>query len=173
MHGVLYELYVSETLSKLNLFLKFLHLSIAEYKKKISWKLFIISHITVEMFVLLHNCMASFCVTCLGSKDTLLWGSPYRHWNRIQWIQIPSPDSMWSRVSSKRHEDCTHCTAGLDLTHCPTQHSVQLGSGSRSCGCKMVFGSRSSIHIGSRSKVPCGEPLHPLLWCCLSVVKRV
>ena len=51
------------------------------------------------------------------------WGSPHGHRNRIHWIRIPRIlDSMWYRVSSnmsKRHEDYAHCTAGLDLTHCP------------------------------------------------------
>ena len=70
----------------------------------------------------------------------------------------PQSGSMLSRVNSRCYEDCAHCTAGLDLMHCPMQHSKQLGSGSRSCGGKVVFGFESPIRIGSRSKVPCGEP---------------
>ena len=84
-------------------------------------------------------------------------GSPHGHWNGIHWIRIPGTDSKWSRVSSTRHEDCAHCTAGLDPMLCPTQHSTQLRSGSRLCGGKVVFGSGSPIHIRSRSKVLCGE----------------
>ena len=33
------------------------------------------------------------------------------HWNRIHWIRIPDPDSMWSRVNCTRHADYSHCTA--------------------------------------------------------------
>ena len=40
----------------------------------------------------------------------------------------------------------------------PLSHAPWLGSGSRSCGGKRVFESGSQIRIGSRSKVPCGEP---------------
>ena len=29
------------------------------------------------------------------------------------------PDSMWSRFCSTRHADFSHCTALLNLTHCP------------------------------------------------------
>ena len=39
-----------------------------------------------------------------------------------------------------------------------TQHNKQLGSGSRPCGSKVVFGSRSLIHIRSGSKFPCEKP---------------
>ena len=31
-------------------------------------------------------------------------------------IRIPDPDSMWCCVSSTRHVDYAHCTAGLELT---------------------------------------------------------
>ena len=34
-------------------------------------------------------------------------------------LNSPDPDLMWSRVSSTRHANYMHCTAGLDLTHCP------------------------------------------------------
>ena len=39
--------------------------------------------------------------------------------NRIHWIRIPDPDSMQSRVVCTLHANYAHCTAGLDLTHCP------------------------------------------------------
>ena len=39
-----------------------------------------------------------------------------------------------------------------------TQHSTHLGSGSRPCGGKVVFGSGFPIRIGFGSKVACGEP---------------
>ena len=39
-------------------------------------------------------------------------------------IWIPNPDSVYSCVSSKHHDDSGHCTAGLDLTQCKTQHSA-------------------------------------------------
>ena len=68
-----------------------------------------------------------------------------------------------------------HTSRRLHALHCwinwfsrtVTQHSTQLGSGSRPCGGKVVFGS------GSRSKVPCGEPQWSLavvthLCCCTS-----
>ena len=63
------------------------------------------------------------------------WGSPHGHWNRIHWIYILDPDSMWSRVISARHADYEHCTAGLDLMHChgaqshSTAHSVDSDRG--------------------------------------------
>ena len=41
--------------------------------------------------------------------------------------------------------------------------TTQLGSGSRPCGSKVVFGSGSPIRIASGSKVPCVEP-HYLSW---------
>ena len=46
------------------------------------------------------------------------WGSSHEHWNRIHWIRISDPDSIWSHVSSTQHADYAHCTAGLDFTHC-------------------------------------------------------
>ena len=87
--------------------------------------------------------------TCLIHKQ---WGSPHGHWNRIHWIRIP----MWSRLScTVRRLRALHCWTGSRTL---TRRSKPFGSGSRLCGGKVVFGSGSSIRIGSGSKVPCGEP---------------
>ena len=51
------------------------------------------------------------------SPDNAL-GLSTRALNWIHWIPIPHLDSTWSCVSSTRHTDCAHCTAGLDLMHC-------------------------------------------------------
>ena len=69
------------------------------------------------------------------------WGSPYDHWKWIHWIRILDPDSMWVSVSYTLHADYMHCTAGLDLTHCPGALESRL----RLCEGKLVFGSRSPI----------------------------
>ena len=55
------------------------------------------------------------------------WGSPHEQRNRIHWIRIPDPHSMWSRVSYKRHADYAHCTDGLNFTHCHA-HSIARSS---------------------------------------------
>ena len=103
--------------------------------------------------------------------NDFILGSPHGYWNRIHWIRIPDTDSMWCCVSSTRHEDYARCAAGLELTHSVTrtvtQHSTQLWSGSRPCGGKVVFESRSPIRIGFGSKVPCGE-LHA--WIFIEIV---
>ena len=80
---------------------------------------------------------------------------------RIHWIQIPDPNSMWSRVRPwAPYGTQTTRIALLDWISCTvTQHSTQLGSGS-TCGGNVVFESGSPISIGSGSKVPCGEPLY-------------
>ena len=107
-------------------------------------------------------------VFLLVHPDDLIsqWGSPHGYWNRIHWIWIPDPDSKWCCVSSTRHADNAHCTAGLEHTHSVTrtvtQHSRQLESGSSPCGSKVLFESRSPIRIGFGSKVSCGESR----WTC-------
>ena len=63
------------------------------------------------------------------------------------------------------------------VTRAVTQHSTQLGSGSRPCGGKVVFESGSPICIGFGSKVPCGEPHcfcldHCSLWMGLCFKKE-
>ena len=63
------------------------------------------------------------------------------------WIQC----GLDSRLSSTRHADYMHCTAGLVLTQSRStvmQHSELLRFGSMPCGGKVVFGSGSPIHIG-------------------------
>ena len=103
--------------------------------------------------------IGSWCDTIYADSDVsiqilvLQWGSSHGHWNRIHWIWIPGPDSMWSRVSST-----PHTTTRISLLD--WQHSTQLRSGSRPCGGKVVFGSGSPICIGSKFKVTCGEPLY-------------
>ena len=44
------------------------------------------------------------------------------------YLPDPIPDlySRWSSISSTRHADYTHCTAGLDLPHCPGVLSRRL-----------------------------------------------
>ena len=109
-------------------------------------------------------------VIFIGSNLNL-WGSLHGYWIRMHWIRIPDPYSMWSCMSSKRHKECAHCTAALDLTRCPMQHITQLGFGLWSCGGKVVFGSGSLIHIRSGFKVPCGEPQYVLLCSCILVTE--
>ena len=87
-------------------------------------------------------------------------GSPHGYWNRIHWIRIPDPDSMWCCVSSARHADYTRI-ALLDwnshtLLRALSRSTARIGS--RPCGGKVVFESRSLICIGFGSKVLCGVP---------------
>ena len=61
------------------------------------------------------------------------------------------------------HRICAmHCWTGSHALSWSTvtQHSIQLGSGSRPCWGQVVFGSKSPICIGSGSKILCGEPLY-------------
>ena len=84
------------------------------------------------------------------------------------------PDSMWSRMSSTRHADYAHCTAGLDLMahilsrssrSTVTKHSTHTAQ-IFDQGCVDVKWSLdldpqgSPICIGSRSKAPCGAPYY-------------
>ena len=59
-----------------------------------------------------------------------------------------------------------HCWTGSHLLsrNTVTQHSTQLGSGSKPWGGKMVFGYRSLICIGSGTRVMCEEPHHYLYY---------
>ena len=109
------------------------------------------------------NLSRSRCYSWINIPDKWYWGFPHGHWRRIHWIRIPDLDSMWSRVSSTRHETtCMRCTrldwiSGTVWGHCRAARHAQLGSGLRPCGRRV---SGSPIHIGSESKVPCGEPLY-------------
>ena len=93
------------------------------------------THVDNSLCEMLNIGRPGMCVTYIGAlrrgTETRFTGS--RSLIRTQCVL------MW-----------VHCTAGLDLK--------QLGSGSRPCGCKVVCGFRSPIHIISGSKVPCGEP---------------
>ena len=77
-------------------------------------------------------------------------GSPHEHWNRIHWIRIPDPDSMWSRVSSTQHADYAHCTAELDFGLRPCRGKVVLDADPRSSLttllCKFEFKEIISLH---------------------------
>ena len=92
---------------------------------------------------------------------SVLLGSPHRHWNRVHWIRITNPDSMWSHVSSPQFVCYAHCTAGLDVTHClgalscSTAHSLDPDRGCVETKWSVDPDPRSVSDPGS--KVPCRD----------------
>ena len=71
----------------------------------------------------------------------------------------PDPQSGFNVVACELHMAHRLCALHyLTASRTVTQHSTQLGSGSRPCGGKVLFETGSLIRIGCGSKVPCGEP---------------
>ena len=63
------------------------------------------------------------------------------------------------QIQCVRRLHALHCWTGSHVLprNTVTQHSIQLESGLRSCGGKVVFASRSPMRIGSRFMVQCGD----------------
>ena len=95
---------------------------------------------------------------------SVLLGSPHRHWNWAHWIRITNPDSMWSHVSSPQFVCYAHCTAGLDVTHCPealscsTAHSLDPDQGRVETKTKWFLDPDPRSVSNPGSNVPFGDP---------------
>ena len=87
------------------------------------------------------------------------WGSPYGHWNRIHWIQIPDVDSMWlsCELHKARKLGALHC-----WTHCQAaQHTAWIRIGGRvKTKCSLDPDPRSASDPDASSRVE-----NPIILC--------